>query len=77
MSVKQNLFALSVMLTSLYSCTQSKQDSSASNPAAADSTEKAPHFKRGTVLDTQQPQWLGWGCSYVLPSGALSSVLFV
>ena len=39
MSVKQNLFALSILLTGLYSCTQSKQDSSASNQAAADSTE--------------------------------------
>jgi len=39
MRIKQNLFALSILLTSLYSCTQSKHDSSAVNTAPADSTE--------------------------------------
>lgn len=39
MSIKQNLVAVSILLTSLYSCTQSKQDSSATNSAAAASTE--------------------------------------
>ena len=39
MSIKQTLFSLAILLTGLYSCTQSKQDSSASHPAAADSIE--------------------------------------
>jgi hypothetical protein len=39
MSIKQNLFALAILLTGLYSCTQSKKETSVSNSTPTDSTE--------------------------------------
>ena len=39
MSTKQNLFALTLLLTGFYSCTQSKKETALSNVPAVDSTE--------------------------------------
>jgi len=41
MSFKQTLFSFAILLTCLYSCTQSKKDASVSNVPAADNTENS------------------------------------